>query len=142
MKKDFRNIPQAPERILDAPDLLDDYYLNLLDWSSVNVVSYLLYASAHIANFVSHHGFLLACCCSLYLPVAGGGSTEGQCVPVECCRWIHRAGLKSCPCCIYVLTQNALRLPIVNLAIPALLSQATPASGASVALSQGSVVHS
>lgn len=39
VKKTFRNIPQAPERILDAPDLLDDYYLNLLDWSSNNVVS-------------------------------------------------------------------------------------------------------
>ena len=29
---------QAPERILDAPDLTDDYYLNLLDWSSTNTV--------------------------------------------------------------------------------------------------------
>ena len=30
-KKYSRHIPQAPERILDAPELLDDYYLNLLD---------------------------------------------------------------------------------------------------------------
>ncbi len=37
-KKAFRAVPQAPERILDAPDLLDDYYLNLLDWGSNNVV--------------------------------------------------------------------------------------------------------
>jgi hypothetical protein len=29
---------QAPERILDAPDITDDYYLNLLDWSSTNTV--------------------------------------------------------------------------------------------------------
>ena len=29
---------QAPERILDAPDITDDYYLNLLDWSSLNTV--------------------------------------------------------------------------------------------------------
>lgn len=28
-----RRIPALPERILDAPDLVDDYYLNLLDWS-------------------------------------------------------------------------------------------------------------
>ena len=27
-----RWVPQLPERILDAPDLVDDYYLNLLDW--------------------------------------------------------------------------------------------------------------
>ena len=33
-----RPTPQAPERILDAPELLDDYYLNLLDWNSSNVL--------------------------------------------------------------------------------------------------------
>ena len=38
-RKHHRAIPQAPERILDAPELLDDYYLNLIDWSSTNVVS-------------------------------------------------------------------------------------------------------
>ena len=26
-----RSLPSSAERILDAPDLLDDYYLNLLD---------------------------------------------------------------------------------------------------------------
>ena len=31
-----RHIPQAPDRILDAPDIVNDYYLNLLDWSSNN----------------------------------------------------------------------------------------------------------
>lgn len=30
---------QFPERTLDAPDLVDDYYLNLLDWSSRNVMA-------------------------------------------------------------------------------------------------------
>ena len=29
-----RRIQTAPERVLDAPGLADDYYLNLLDWSS------------------------------------------------------------------------------------------------------------
>jgi cell division cycle protein 20 (cofactor of APC complex) len=28
-----RVIPSLPEKILDAPELMDDYYLNLLDWS-------------------------------------------------------------------------------------------------------------
>lgn len=37
-KKPFRPIPNQPERILDAPDLVDDYYLNLLDWGSSNQV--------------------------------------------------------------------------------------------------------
>ena len=30
---------QTSERTLDAPDLLDDYYLNLLDWGSGNVLA-------------------------------------------------------------------------------------------------------
>jgi cell division cycle protein 20 (cofactor of APC complex) len=34
-----RRIPTAPERVLDAPGMLDDYYLNLLDWSSGNQVA-------------------------------------------------------------------------------------------------------
>jgi cell division cycle protein 20 (cofactor of APC complex) len=38
-KKAARIIPQAPERILDAPDIVDDYYLNLLDWSKDNVLA-------------------------------------------------------------------------------------------------------
>jgi cell division cycle protein 20 (cofactor of APC complex) len=34
--KSTRHIPSAPVRILDAPELLDDYYLNLLSWGSNN----------------------------------------------------------------------------------------------------------
>jgi len=34
-----RRILTAPERVLDAPGLVDDYYLNLLDWSSGNQVA-------------------------------------------------------------------------------------------------------
>ena len=34
-----RKVPSAPERVLDAPGLVDDYYLNLLDWSSGNQVA-------------------------------------------------------------------------------------------------------
>ncbi|KAF7018183.1 unnamed protein product [Triticum aestivum] len=37
--KKRRYIPQSADRTLDAPDLVDDYYLNLLDWGSANVLS-------------------------------------------------------------------------------------------------------
>ncbi|CAL8102212.1 unnamed protein product [Orchesella dallaii] len=33
-----RRIPKTPYKVLDAPDLADDFYLNLLDWSSQDVV--------------------------------------------------------------------------------------------------------
>ena len=45
-----RHIPQSPERILDAPELLDDYYLNLLDWSSSNVLGVALGDSVYLWN--------------------------------------------------------------------------------------------
>lgn len=34
-----RRIATGPERVLDAPGLIDDYYLNLLDWSCGNQVA-------------------------------------------------------------------------------------------------------
>ena len=34
-----RRVLTAPERVLDAPGMMDDYYLNLLDWSSGNQVA-------------------------------------------------------------------------------------------------------
>ncbi|BFG21577.1 hypothetical protein CerSpe_078520 [Prunus speciosa] len=37
--KPHRHIPQTSERTLDASDLIDDYYLNLLDWGSSNVIA-------------------------------------------------------------------------------------------------------
>ncbi|KAK3236203.1 ubiquitin-protein transferase activating protein [Cymbomonas tetramitiformis] len=49
-RKHFRQIPQSPERILDAPELIDDYYLNLLDWSSRNVVAVALGPSVYLWN--------------------------------------------------------------------------------------------
>ncbi|KAJ4336121.1 WD repeat-containing protein slp1 [Ascochyta clinopodiicola] len=43
-----RRIPSAPERVLDAPGLVDDYYLNLLDWSSGNQVAIGLERSVYV----------------------------------------------------------------------------------------------
>jgi cell division cycle 20-like protein 1 (cofactor of APC complex) len=34
-----RRIPRAPFKVLDAPALADDFYLNLVDWSSQNVLA-------------------------------------------------------------------------------------------------------
>lgn len=38
-KKSFRKISKNPFKVLDAPDLQDDFYLNLVDWSSTNILS-------------------------------------------------------------------------------------------------------
>lgn len=48
--KKFRAVPQQPERILDAPDLVDDYYLNLMDWGSSNTVAIALSQTVYLWN--------------------------------------------------------------------------------------------
>lgn len=49
-KKTKRRIPRKAERILDAPDLLDDYYLSLVDWSSKDKVGVCLGHSLYLWN--------------------------------------------------------------------------------------------
>ena len=34
-----RKIAKVPTKVLDAPSLQDDFYLNLVDWSSQNVLA-------------------------------------------------------------------------------------------------------
>nr|GMC72222.1 cell division cycle 20.2, cofactor of APC complex-like [Ipomoea batatas] len=46
--KPKRHIPQTSERTLDAPDIVDDYYLNLLDWGSSNVLSIALGSTVYL----------------------------------------------------------------------------------------------
>lgn len=45
-----RSLPVGPSRILDAPDLMDDYYLNLLSWSKHNVIAVALKNSVYLWN--------------------------------------------------------------------------------------------
>ena len=51
--KTTRHIPSAPERVLDAPELVDDYYLNLLDWSPNNVLAVALGPAVYLWNAAS-----------------------------------------------------------------------------------------
>ncbi|XP_077294113.1 cell division cycle 20 protein fzy isoform X2 [Arctopsyche grandis] len=50
VKASKRYIPQAADRILDAPDIIDDYYLNLLDWSASNILAVALGNSIYLWN--------------------------------------------------------------------------------------------
>lgn len=43
-----RRIPRVPYKVLDAPSLQDDFYLNLLDWSASNVVAVGLGSSVYL----------------------------------------------------------------------------------------------
>jgi len=45
-----RNVPSAPDKILDAPDMLNDFYLHLMDWSSLNHMAVALSVGVYIWN--------------------------------------------------------------------------------------------
>ena len=48
--KNVRHIPSKPFKILDAPGLLDDFYLHSVDWSSLNHLAVILTSSVFIWN--------------------------------------------------------------------------------------------
>jgi cell division cycle 20, cofactor of APC complex len=48
--KIIRKVPSAPVRILDAPDIVDDYYLNLISWSKDNILAVALARSVYLWN--------------------------------------------------------------------------------------------
>ncbi|XP_068427178.1 cell division cycle protein 20 homolog isoform X1 [Clinocottus analis] len=48
--KKTRYISSTPDRILDAPELRNDFYLNLLDWSSRNVLAVALHNSVYLLD--------------------------------------------------------------------------------------------
>ena len=47
-RRNLRKIPKLPYKVLDAPELADDYYLNLLDWSATNILAVALASTVYI----------------------------------------------------------------------------------------------
>ncbi|XP_073400614.1 cell division cycle protein 20 homolog [Dendrobates tinctorius] len=58
-KKPSRYIPSMPDRVLDAPEIRNDYYLNLIDWSSQNLLAVALNDSVYLWNYLSGDIILL-----------------------------------------------------------------------------------
>lgn len=50
LRRTNRYISQNPERILDAPELMDDFYLNLLDWNQDNILAVALGQTVYLWN--------------------------------------------------------------------------------------------
>lgn len=51
--KTHRKISKTPFKVLDAPALKDDYYLNLLDWSSSNILAVGLASNIYLWSAVT-----------------------------------------------------------------------------------------
>ncbi|KAI0980799.1 hypothetical protein GJ496_004333 [Pomphorhynchus laevis] len=52
--KHYRYVPNCPERILDAPNIRDDFYIQLIDWSYNNIVGLVLDNNAYLWNATTH----------------------------------------------------------------------------------------
>lgn len=59
-RKQPRYVNKVPYKVLDAPDLQDDFYLNLVDWGSSNVLGVGLANSVYMWN--SHSGNVTKLC--------------------------------------------------------------------------------
>ena len=75
------HIPLAPARILDAPDLLDDYYLNLLSWLDTNILAVVLSQTVYLWN--AKTGVIDKLC---------NMETEGPDAHVSSVKWIEEGG--------------------------------------------------
>ncbi|CAF4187436.1 unnamed protein product, partial [Rotaria magnacalcarata] len=75
-KKSIRRIPKVPYKVLDAPDLHDDFYLNLIDWSSSNVLSVGLGACVYLCNAQSNNVQLLCDLTHTQLPSGSGSQSS------------------------------------------------------------------
>lgn len=100
-RKPTRKISKIPFKVLDAPELQDDFYLNLVDWSSLNVLS------VGLGTCV----YLWSACTSQVAPTSkrlGVGGLRDRVAP--CCtpcglpsvctlaRALPAMGLSLCPC--------------------------------------------
>jgi cell division cycle 20-like protein 1 (cofactor of APC complex) len=68
-KKTVRRIPELPYKVLDAPDLVDDFYLNLIDWSPSNTLSVALGSCVYLHNAQTNNVQLLCDLTHTQLPV-------------------------------------------------------------------------
>lgn len=75
-KKTVRRIPKVPYKVLDAPDLQDDFYLNLIDWSSSNVLSVGLGACVYLCNAQTNNVQLLCDLTHTQLPAGSNNQTN------------------------------------------------------------------
>lgn len=48
--KSTRHVPSVPDKILDAPEIVDDYYLNILDWGKNGLIAVPLHNAVYLWN--------------------------------------------------------------------------------------------
>lgn len=72
-----RRIPTTPERTLDAPSMVGDFYYNLLDWSSTNMLAVALQTGLWIWNGNTGDASALLDTSTMADKIGGGGLITG-----------------------------------------------------------------
>lgn len=82
-RKQPRNVSKVPYKVLDAPELADDFYLNLVDWgNSNNILGVGLKESVYLWNSGNGRVFKL---------------TDFPDDPVTSVNWVHNVGFAPFP---------------------------------------------
>ena len=55
LRKQPRYVNKVPFKVLDAPELADDFYLNLVDWGTSNILGVGLSSSVYMWNSMNGH---------------------------------------------------------------------------------------
>ncbi|CAL9205059.1 unnamed protein product [Musa hybrid cultivar] len=78
----IRHLPQSADRILDGPELIDDYYLNLMDWGKSNILAVALGRSLCLWNAANSMVQLLLTTDVDDHPTSAAWSVDGKMVAV------------------------------------------------------------
>lgn len=79
-----KRIPQAPERVLDAPSIVDDFYLNLVAWSRTNLIAIGLEDAVYVWNALTGSVGLLCETPAQKTVTSVGWAEDGLYVSVGC----------------------------------------------------------
>ncbi|URD77495.1 WD domain, G-beta repeat [Musa troglodytarum] len=78
----IRHLPQSADRILDGPELIDDYYLNLMGWGKSNILAVALGRSLYLWNAAGSTVQLLLTTDADDHPTSVAWSVDGKMVAV------------------------------------------------------------
>uniref|UniRef100_A0A1I7UFJ9 Fizzy-related protein homolog n=1 Tax=Caenorhabditis tropicalis TaxID=1561998 RepID=A0A1I7UFJ9_9PELO len=79
-RKPTRKVPKNPYKVLDAPELQDDFYLNLVDWSSQNQLSVGLSSCVYLWSATTSQNLQVIKLCDL-----GATNEQDQVTSVQWC---------------------------------------------------------
>lgn len=92
-RKPMRYVSKVPYKVLDAPELVDNFYLNLVDWGSSNILGVGLGSSVYMWDAMS--GEVTRLC-------------QMQDDTVTSVNWIQRVSWLSCPSFLCPLMTNVV----------------------------------